>query len=623
MGKLNYTARKISGIKLAQVVSKDLKKRMPPAIGSKAAARDPTLEIDVAGKDLTDDDFAIFIDDLLECIKYRDTEHTEGLAKVTEFHLQKNQLTVRSLSKLGEVIALNPGDLRELDLSNNTIRVEAPEEKKTWFDFLSAFKNCYLLKKLDLGSNPLGPGGIEVLARVYIKSELDFIEDDAVAVIGPIVNQDHDIIEDVAALRMTEDKENSPLRAGRSKKSPGKAKAARQNGHTHAASATKNYTQAELKHFACTRGLRSIPFFILPDTAMTNGSACHLASMLSFQRTSEQLLDFLPSGKTATLPDTTPESKSIIWKPNDGLMPHTKRLLEMAEILTDAKAESLSDDDEVENEGPGESNGEFDPIAQRKLQKKMDVEYTRLTKRVRMEALKLGGVHSMDTWVIALKMMTTSRALLLEDKDRAAEPSPGAGVIDAPSEFTQALAHSHSTQDLVHDKPQWWQGYNNNNNHDIPQIVVGEYPGPYKFVEMAFMAAPPICPGSEQFDKNFPALQPVSDAAAHEAKGNSNPGAESSSHKAGKGTTRASLTAHKPFRKTTWRFGLPLEFWRRIIAEAVGADGILDPQQQMQIIRYATDWNSVSYEMTIVGAEDHQQIWKFLETVNCFTYSPL
>lgn len=214
------------------------KKRMAPGSGSKAAARDPTLEIDLTGKGLTDDGFAEFIDDLISCINCRDAEHPLGLAKVTELHLQSNKLTVQSLLKLGDVIASSGGDLRELDLSRNDIRIVTEEEKTIWKLFLGSFKNCYMLKKLDLAGNPIGTAGLEILARGYIKSDLDFLEADAEA----IVSQDHGFSTDVedgeeaaleeetAALKI-DVKASSDCKSGCAKKSPSKVgRAARQNG---------------------------------------------------------------------------------------------------------------------------------------------------------------------------------------------------------------------------------------------------------------------------------------------------------------------------------------------------------------------------------------------------------
>lgn len=154
---------------------------------------------------------------LLECMKYRDAEHPDGAAKLTELHLPGNQLTILSLEKLGEVVELSAGDLRELDISRNQIEIHGGDDKGkgTWLGFLKAFEGCYVLKKLDLGMNQLGIAGVELLSRVYMRSDLDFFEEE---------DQERIVVEEMAALDVNE-KEND---RGRSKKSPkGKAK---QNG---------------------------------------------------------------------------------------------------------------------------------------------------------------------------------------------------------------------------------------------------------------------------------------------------------------------------------------------------------------------------------------------------------
>jgi hypothetical protein len=145
-------------------------------MASKAAARDPFLEIDIAGRNLTDEGFAVFIDDLIACLQFRGHEHPQGVVRLAELHLQRNNLTTLSLKKLARVVSLSFGDLRELDLSGNEIMVATTEEKIEWQEFLRSFKNSYMLKKLDFSSNPLGLRGLEILSRVYMQSELDFFE---------------------------------------------------------------------------------------------------------------------------------------------------------------------------------------------------------------------------------------------------------------------------------------------------------------------------------------------------------------------------------------------------------------------------------------------------------------
>ncbi|KAL4776525.1 hypothetical protein BDW60DRAFT_213907 [Aspergillus nidulans var. acristatus] len=658
MGRLTYSARKISGIKAGQVVSKDLKKRIPPGLGSKAAARDPTLELDLTGKCLTDEGFAQFIDDLIECIRYRDEAHPVGLAKVTEIHLQGNNLTIYSLAKLGEVIANSPGDLRELDLSNNDIRVVAAEEKAIWKSFLCCFKNCYVLMKLDLSGNPLGVTGLEILASVYIKSDLEYLEADADAIVRENLGlaSDSVLAEETGALKIGENssKENTDPRSGtgRSKKSPNKGgKTGKQNGTPTAVIPSKNISFADLKKYACTRGLRSVPYFILSNLELRTSSAVHLSRMLATQRASEQLLTFLPPAKASAIPESAEEGKSIIWQPNDGLGATAKRLLDVTEsiLAQKTKAQAQEGSDGGDNTYERGEASETDEDTKRKVQSKLALEFTRLTKRVRLEALKQEGVSASNIAITALQMMVVSRALLLEDRDRVIEipktqPAEAPANTEGPA-FEEQQEELQEQEYVLEEEPSVEQ----------PLSPVEYLPEPQYTFSQSF-ATGPFHPGAKLFDEEFPALQPIrhklpplltkpatpepdveGPVAPSVITGpSSSPGYPASSEngtkansgsvtfhstRSGKGNSRCSVA--QKARKSFWRFNLPTEIWQRIIADAVGADGILDQEQQQRIMQYAADWDAVAYELTIKGAEDHQQIWKFLQTVGCFTYSPL
>ncbi|KAL2869849.1 uncharacterized protein BJX67DRAFT_347102 [Aspergillus lucknowensis] len=454
-----------------------------------------------------------------------------------------------------------------------------------------------MLSKFDLSGNPIGSAGLEILAHAYIKSDLDYLEADAEAIIGANAGGVLALAEDVDSLELEKEKENESPRASRAKKPAGKGKAVKQNGTSQStpATASKNITLADLKKYTCTRGLRSIPYFILSDIALTTRSAIHLSHMIAIQKASEHLITFLPPGKASAIPEAAQNDKSLIWQPNDELATFAKRLLEVTESIREFKSKAESDSEAFTNSED----------AQRKLQSKLVIEYTRLTKRVRIETMKLEGVHSSDIAITALKMMVVSRALLLEDKDRPIEELP-----EDETENSSVETAEEEEQPTRNSSPVGYQ----------PQTF-------FTFPDSFSLG--PFHPDGATFDEEFPALQ-----TAHESKSPTKRGVlgvkgslESSSGpsqpiRSGKGIPRNSSVAQKA-RKQEWRFSLPFELWRRIIAGALDADGILDHDQQTRIIRYASDWDAVAYELTIKGAEDHQQIWKFLETVGCFTYTPL
>lgn len=167
--------------------------------------------------------------DLLACIRFRDKDRPEGAAKVADFILQENELTAKSLPKLTEVVALSAGDLRELDVSDNKIQIETSEDKAAWLAFLQAFAGCYMLKKLNLGGNKIGTAGMEILARVYTKSDLDFVEGDAHDVLGSKTDDESGLAENMEAMDIKSGKENEPAKS-RSKKTFGKSKTSKSNG---------------------------------------------------------------------------------------------------------------------------------------------------------------------------------------------------------------------------------------------------------------------------------------------------------------------------------------------------------------------------------------------------------
>ncbi|KAE8339217.1 hypothetical protein BDV24DRAFT_152951 [Aspergillus arachidicola] len=591
MGKLNYSAY--------YALTRTQRKRLPDGPGFKAAARDPTLEIDIANKKLTDQDLSMFIDDLLECIR-------EDLAKVIEFHIQGNSLTIKSLPKLGEAIALNAGEMRELDISNNNINISpSPEDKAMWCQFLNSFKNCYMLKKLDLGGNPLGPVGLEILARVYIKSDLHFLEDDANAIVEP-KHEERSFIEDSTAVNVTAGKENERSTKGsRPGKSPNKGKKAlRQNFSQPKSNPAKGTAPDDLKRFACTRGLRSIAYLILSNVYMAKSGTVHLASMLNMQRTSDQLLKFLPGGKSLALPDTA-NSKSIVWLPNDTLPQIASEFLEKAEAINEIKAHIDSDDDlsNDDDEAQGavstiaqtnaEPNQKIDTAAQRELQNKKNTAYARLTKRVRMEALHDEGVRGTDLWITALRMMNVSRILLWQGKESSVCPpnkEQGQQEDDDRDDPNPSAVHIEDITQQFDDL----ETAEHRSSSESPSSLVE-----IQITEPDRMG--PFHPGTDSFDASFPILHSSTtenadtphtrnDKEQHIVTARNELSASPQPARSGKGNSRTTYGSRALRKeKETWRFGFTLEIWRRIIVGAVGAEGILDLEQQTQIMRYAID----------------------------------
>lgn len=337
--------------------------------------------------------------------------------------------------------------------------------------------------------------------------------------------------------------------------------------------------------------------------------------MLSIQRSPEHLLAFLPPGKALTLPDATSQCNGIVWLPNDEISPLARNMLDMGESVRQALTEKYSDEEGYASSGGGLSHSDGDDVtSRRKLQKKLYVQYTRQAKRVRMETLKNSGAHEVEIWSTALKMMVASRALLLEDKNRATgedteqhESAPEDGS-DGQEQEHEAITDIAAAVDEVLDSK--IQTIKVTDEEDTPprRLPVIRITSETEFeIEYEFGAS---IPSRDIYSR------PETPPASYQQETTTI--ITTTTTRVHPNPNTASTQIQQP-----WRYGLPLRLWRRIIAEAVGADGILNNKQQEKIMRYAADWDVIAYKLTIKGVEDYQQIWKFLETVDCFTYSSL
>ena len=379
-------------------------------------------------------------------------------------------------------------------------------------------------------------------------------------------------------------------------------------------------TWADRKRYSCTRGLRSVPFLVFANMSMTNACAFHLSVMLLSHRLPESLLAFLPSGKSVAPASHETQCKGIIYLPNEELQPVARRLLDLAETAREDTSDTETGDEDSGPESPTHGKGSGGKAAahtssevrgrarrstmvdgdtkQREIRKKHQIILERAKKLLLIDVLKTDGVHSAEIWSVAFRMMAVARSLLLEEKFRplrAPEPEAQPEGDKTPKEASalQRLKGPVLSEELLSGR---------------------SYPYPI----------PMFAPGMEDFEFNFPAIPKTTQTAPAMAQQTPEP---SASEGAGR---HARKKAHAPrfgmsntTAKEFGRFGLPMELWRTIVADAVGANGILSKEQQSTVIRYAADWNALEQEISIQGAAEHQQIWKILDTVGCFAYTAM
>ena len=118
---------------------------------------------------MTDEGFAEVASALVESLKY---DGNQGrVVRLEELCLINNRLTATSLQALSPIIRLATNDLRDLDLSENNIAINSDAEVAIWEDFLTSFRDCCVLRRVDFSRNALGPRAFEVMTRVYAKQE--------------------------------------------------------------------------------------------------------------------------------------------------------------------------------------------------------------------------------------------------------------------------------------------------------------------------------------------------------------------------------------------------------------------------------------------------------------------
>lgn len=98
------------------------------------------------------------------------------MVKLTELIVKGNALTVAGMAKLAPVVALSNSSLVKLDISDNEIEITNKTQRCDWCTFLMSFEGCFMLKTVDFSGNKLGSQGFDVISKVYLKSDLDYVE---------------------------------------------------------------------------------------------------------------------------------------------------------------------------------------------------------------------------------------------------------------------------------------------------------------------------------------------------------------------------------------------------------------------------------------------------------------
>ena len=124
-----------------------------------------TIDLVAPSKALTDDGVAAMVEGLYVAMKSGNSTASVALEGL---NLRDNRLTTQALATLAPVIDLAQNELKTVVLSNNNITVTTGLEAQQWETFLTAFKSCKTLRRLDLSNNPeLGARTLEIFSKVH------------------------------------------------------------------------------------------------------------------------------------------------------------------------------------------------------------------------------------------------------------------------------------------------------------------------------------------------------------------------------------------------------------------------------------------------------------------------
>lgn len=384
--------------------------------------------------------------------------------------------------------------------------------------------------------------------------------------------------------------------------------------------------------YALTRGLRSVPYIILSDTAMTETCALYLSYVVACHNMPDQLLTCVPAAKAGppaqqlSAYDSEPHCHGIVYLPNSKMGNAGLKVLELSEmlrigLLDDFTHQELPDTPgtllQVSSTARRASEARSIPTVGAAPNRRRSVlvavsgyhegqetasntksDLDRARSRIQGNTLRDAGPKCNDLWRVALKMLSLSRSTCLLPRQKRPYTSTGHPEEVSPSAMPagQILSRCKISRE-----------------------------------QLDFPALPTLSPKP---------LRPSRTITAPLSTGNPNHSFTPRFHHYQNGTltfltpipTPPPSTAtcpptpppFPPQDEDTYRSSLPAGFspgiWRRIIASAVGADQIMSEAQQRSVLRWGMDRGTLNRERESLGLAEHAQIWRVLEGTGCLAH---
>ncbi|KAK6539014.1 hypothetical protein TWF694_010562 [Orbilia ellipsospora] len=446
MVKLNYVNRKISGVKLAQSVQRDIQKRIPK-IGEErklaAVQRDPVVEIDISGRQLGLEGFAIVCDSIYNMGLIK-------LSRVEELNLSGNDLTAECLPHLRRALSVC-SDLHSLDISHNHINISTIKEMEDWKSFLTVFSDLKCVRRLDFSNNPLGDLAIEIMFCVYAVEKEIFIpydfsalkETEAVeeATEANYSVEGFDIRSQGGHLYLAPHPEDNTTESATHLGKVSSTTIASQASGLLSSSPTSSVDPS--RDPAEIHGLRAIPYIVMSSIGITDLGAMWMSFVIPEHPLPSELLPHLPPLKEGPLAatlrkyDALLDFRGIILTENSDITAVGQRVLKEAEDRRDQDAARVEElithgrgrrrsstlsDSGFEDPGRRDPNrrtsGQDDSFHFSSTSRKALNEYRygldRSRARIQLNALRDKGVEASLLWKVVMRMVVVGRAILLD-----------------------------------------------------------------------------------------------------------------------------------------------------------------------------------------------------------------
>ena len=554
-------------------------KRIPPGPGSKAALRDPIIEL-IVNKQLGDDGLFELVAGLRQAL-----EHADGPAtsKLEVLSLHGAGITTRSLPALSRIIELAADDLRELYLGRNSITVWTSAQAADWETFLHSFRNVSSVRLLDLGENHLGPKAFEILTRVHsreprIRSEFEPEDTEPEEYVAYELDSSSEWEISATNDGMVPRKKDSGMNAnvegpsgsGAASTPSTESRTVSQQGQSclhiccprntldlylvsssDSVSPKSAMTSPQVK-----RGLRSIPNLIFHHTNMGDLGALHLSYFLIKHLPPEGLAMWLHETRAGPIIQTVSPFRGVVmtgkagiyYTPEHSVQAAGFRLLETAERFRSEHWQAQKEDmraarlwskalsaKAAQKQRAGSRANSSTPTTARprhpppslhgyELCGGILTQLEHVRNKIQGDALRNYGVQIVELWRVSLTLLKVTRTVLLQSAQVRV--------------WTHARLMARQESAMAKTPIQLGEDYCNN-------VDSGERPLPGK---------------------------------------------------------------------------LPLDIWYRIILEAVDPNNVMSPEQQKVMFEYAADEATLDRDHEAAGKPISVQIWRVLDWTGCLAY---